>query len=1038
MGRTKTLNRKYKVKRRGQTMKRRGVRKPTRQSRYGKQSTARSQSRTNRARRQSRTNRAKSQRRTNRARSQRRTSRARSQRRTSRARSQSRTSRARKQGRYSRKTVVRRRTNTRRTKKMIGGGEPVSFALRFKREGKNWKYQQLYAVWQSRTFKVKHKTYFTIQNVEKVSQKEREGGPRKGYLEFTLSCKKKLSGLKLGNNEFLYEISPQEGNQATTSIEPKLDEVKTTGKLDEDVETGGLYYKLFENNNNLPPPTKIPSGFTGDIQVFNETYEKIKDKTKSEDGNKYILDGSYLNEVLRHVEFRNTFKKIIDGSTDQEEECLRNVEAMVTSFNKSAEPAAEPSLARRGVIPKYEESTIDSDDRFPTLLRNLEEFAKKSDNTMNNSGQPLSRVEEISRMLDILREQGTDTKPKPELKTGPINPLIDDGSEFRYGDIKPSQNSGIVKSEKIIRQQKEKTPLAESNFSEKLQELEQELFRLDPDIEGYKQLEKNLKKKRNFIIEAKQKPNRFFNADMVKLRFAGDESTVPDFIAVSCPIDRVFPLVGDGKEIDAKEFDAKKRQHPIWEEIIEQYGVDTIIKLTGDVENKRSKCYPYHKSLHTPGGNEMEEEEMEGVTIYSPYVNGKKVNIHHFKAWPDHGVPLKDAKDKLIKLVMAVKDKMSAKKPIIVHCSAGVGRTGTFILMVYILKMFESFEQGDENIEGPFGLNFDTNRLGKNLVKVILDVLLYLLRTFRKISVQTKDQEKYLFSYINSFLAAEAYGGVSLGANTGESREGKVTFEFYSDGTQNVIYEGGEKKDVIIQVDGEGGKILFEQSMYQRPSFGERNIIGFVEVDGVITEDDVISTISDIKESEKKMTQIINLIDGQNIEGEEEQLPPLPLSANKTTQPDAKLLRSTLPEAPGVATPGSLVLNLDTHENPSDVLTRDGGILDEILERSGIPKGEIQNFKTVTGLTQTSDIYKQDSLVEIARGDEIEKFTEIKQNKKSRHIFFGGEHNLKFSFKDAQKADFNQPFKVNNKTFRTCLTVNRNNSELIKPGPLNS
>lgn len=63
----------------------------------------------------------------------------------------------------------------------------------------------------------------------------------------------------------------------------------------------------------------------------------------------------------------------------------------------------------------------------------------------------------------------------------------------------------------------------------------------------------------------------------------------------------------------------------------------------------------------------------------------------HYTVWPDHGEP--DSPTSILRLLAAIRksgglDKMD--EPTIVHCSAGIGRSGTFCLIDSILSMVES------------------------------------------------------------------------------------------------------------------------------------------------------------------------------------------------------------------------------------------------------------------------------------------------------------------------------------------------------------
>ena len=67
------------------------------------------------------------------------------------------------------------------------------------------------------------------------------------------------------------------------------------------------------------------------------------------------------------------------------------------------------------------------------------------------------------------------------------------------------------------------------------------------------------------------------------------------------------------------------------------------------------------------------------------------VTHYHFTEWPDHGVP--EAKLSLISFIQRVRrDHPFDGPPLLVHCSAGVGRTGTFIVLDTMLQRIKNEE----------------------------------------------------------------------------------------------------------------------------------------------------------------------------------------------------------------------------------------------------------------------------------------------------------------------------------------------------------
>ncbi|KAF6025865.1 PTPRM [Bugula neritina] len=140
--------------------------------------------------------------------------------------------------------------------------------------------------------------------------------------------------------------------------------------------------------------------------------------------------------------------------------------------------------------------------------------------------------------------------------------------------------------------------------------------------------------------------------------------------------------------------------------LIHDSGTSTIVMLTNPVEATKKKC-----SVYWPDSSEVGvtfgkfkvtliEEQMfaEYVVRKLKYTFNKvsrQVKQFHFTQWPDHGVPTTSG---LLSFRHRVKQDMSASyKPAIIHCSAGVGRTGTFIGLDILIDEGKTTTAGEQD-----------------------------------------------------------------------------------------------------------------------------------------------------------------------------------------------------------------------------------------------------------------------------------------------------------------------------------------------------
>lgn len=140
-----------------------------------------------------------------------------------------------------------------------------------------------------------------------------------------------------------------------------------------------------------------------------------------------------------------------------------------------------------------------------------------------------------------------------------------------------------------------------------------------------------------------------------------------------------------------------------WQMIWEQ-NCSLIIMVTPLIEAGRVKCHKYwpeekeevrYGQIIVRNLNEKSKAATIDRTIQlSDAKSGEKrlTTQIQYKAWPDHEVP-EDCSD-FLKLVNRVKKHraLEPKDPIVVHCSAGIGRTGVLILMETAICIMEAGE----------------------------------------------------------------------------------------------------------------------------------------------------------------------------------------------------------------------------------------------------------------------------------------------------------------------------------------------------------
>ncbi|XP_076643633.1 tyrosine-protein phosphatase 10D-like isoform X2 [Halictus rubicundus] len=197
----------------------------------------------------------------------------------------------------------------------------------------------------------------------------------------------------------------------------------------------------------------------------------------------------------------------------------------------------------------------------------------------------------------------------------------------------------------------------------------------------------------NACLQANKKKNRYsdilpYDFSRVKLHVIDNDPNT-DYINASF----IRGYTGEDEYI-ACQGPKEETTFDFWR-MVEQYNINIIIMLTQLVEKGKEKCYQYFPTIR-------ETFKYEDVTIkciseldYRSYTqrtlvlqkeNKKRHIIHlHFKDWPDHDVP--EDFDPMIHFCQVIRRNLLANKGyIVIHCSAGIGRTGTLIAVDILLQ----------------------------------------------------------------------------------------------------------------------------------------------------------------------------------------------------------------------------------------------------------------------------------------------------------------------------------------------------------------
>lgn len=182
--------------------------------------------------------------------------------------------------------------------------------------------------------------------------------------------------------------------------------------------------------------------------------------------------------------------------------------------------------------------------------------------------------------------------------------------------------------------------------------------------------------------------------------------------------------------------------------------VELIVMLCREIEKNSEKCAKYwevKKSKHDGCDISLIKEEKSVSNFIERTIevryNGKikEITQIQYLGWPDHGVPeMEESYDNFIKMFTSIEDfekkydknqKNNKPIPVLVHCSAGIGRTGVFVTLYSLYKE----------------INAQISSCKKEIHFNVFN-LLRKIKEMRMYSVENFSQYEYIYKFIENLL----------------------------------------------------------------------------------------------------------------------------------------------------------------------------------------------------------------------------------------------------------------------------------------------